>query len=262
MDATELFNQYRADRVRLDIEGFAAQRFAHLVRYKALDPGTDGLVAFARLAPRKETAQIQAEIDYFRALGQNFEWKIYDFDCPPNLRGLLESRCFAEGDREFFMVLPLSGARVEIERNASFEIRRVQDDKGVRDVLEVQEQVWQQDLSWVGTQLMRRLRANPNGLSLHCAYDGNRPIGSGWTEFPTGSRFPELHGGAVLEPYRGRGVYLTLYRRRLAEVLRRTYSFVTVDASAMSQPILEKLGFQRICGTVPMTFKVRPHSVT
>ena len=101
------------------------------------------------------------------------------------------------------------------------------------------------------------MRSNPHGLSLYCAYDDDKPVGSGWTEFPTGSVFPELHGGAVLGRWRGRGVYSALYQRRLAEAIQRRCSFLTVDASAMSQPILEMRGFQRICDTIPMSFKAR-----
>lgn len=56
--------------------------------------------------------------------------------------------------------------------------------------------------------------------------------------------------------FRGRGIYKALYEERLAEAARRGYERITVDASPMSRPILEKIGFFHICSTTPMRYKI------
>jgi len=89
-------------------------------------------------------------------------------------------------------------------------------------------------------------------LCVYCAYAGGKPIGSGWVEFPEGSVYPELHGGAVLEEWRGRGLYSELFAVRLRQVERRHFRFLCVDASPSSRPILEEIGFRLVCATVPM----------
>jgi GNAT superfamily N-acetyltransferase len=93
-------------------------------------------------------------------------------------------------------------------------------------------------------------------LSIYCAYVGGEPVGTGWTEFPPDSRFPELHGGAVLESRRGRGIYSDLFAVRVDEAKKRLYDFICVDAAPMSRPILQKIGFRGVCATVPMRKKV------
>lgn len=52
-----------------------------------------------------------------------------------------------------------------------------------------------------------------------------------------------LHGGAVLVPARGRGVYRALTLARWEEAVQRGTPALTVQAGKMSEPVLTKLGF-------------------
>jgi hypothetical protein len=157
---------------------------------------------------------------------------------------------------EVFMICSLRGqGSVPKYERAPWDIRIISDEKGIGDVVAVQEQVWIQNFEWLAGPLARRLRTDPSSLSVYCAYAGSKPIGTGWTDFPSGSAFPELHGGAVVAAWRGRKVYSALYGCRLAEAIERSYDFLVVDASPLSRPILEKLGFRPVCTTIPMRFK-------
>ena len=257
MTGLEIFQRYCADRKRIGMDGFDVHPFDHLMRYTARDPRVEGLVTFANLKEGMEVGQIQEQVVYFRGLRRNFEWKVYGFDRPGNLQELLESQSFVPGEKEVFMVLPLQGLALAPKREQPvWELRVVSDENGLGDVVAVQEQVMGQNFGWLYDQLVRRLRDDPGGLSVYCAYADGKAIGTGWTEFPSGSDFPELHGGAVVEAWRGRKVYSDLYRRRLAEAMERGCDFLAVDAAPMSRPILEKLGFRRVCTTVPMRFRV------
>ena len=256
MTEIEVFHSYCADRRRIGIDGYEAHQFDYLMRYTPRHPGDVGLVAYTNLRTGFEVAQIQEQIAYFQALRQDFEWKVYEFDRPSNLQKLLESQSFVPGEMEVFMVYSLQGhGTIPKHENLPWDVRMVRDEKGVRDVVAVQEQVWGQNFEWLIGQLARRLRTDPSGLSVYCAYADGQPIGTGWTDFPSGSDFPELHGGAVVKAWRGRKVYSDLYRCRLAEAIERSYDFLVVDASPLSRPILEKLGFRPVCTTIPMRFK-------
>lgn len=257
MTEIEIFHSYCADRKRIGIDGLEAHSFDHLTRYTPKDPGADGLLAYANLRAGFEVAQIQEQIAYFQTLRQDFEWKVYEFDRPSNLQKLLESQSFVPGEMEVLMIYSLQGYRsIPTSGKSPWDVRMVRDEKGVRDVVAVQEEVWGQNFEWLFAQLARRLRTDPSSLSLYCAYADGQPIGAGWTDFPSGSDFPELHGGAVVEAWRGRKVYSDLYRCRLAEAMERSCDFLVVDASPRSRPILEKLGFRPVCTTIPMRFKV------
>jgi GNAT superfamily N-acetyltransferase len=135
---------------------------------------------------------------------------------------------------------------------AKWRIQPVLAKAGLNDIAAVQEQVWSRKFDWLVEQLLQTMERSPQKLSIYCAYAGDKPIGTGWTEFPEGSIFPEIHGGAVLSEWRGQGVYSELYNVRMAEARARGYNYLTVDATPMSRPILEKLGFQYVCHTIPM----------
>ncbi len=57
-----------------------------------------------------------------------------------------------------------------------------------------------------------------------------------------------LGGGAVLPAFRGRGVYRALVASRWRAAVDLGKPALTVHAGAMSRPILERCGFQEVCG--------------
>jgi GNAT superfamily N-acetyltransferase len=252
-----IFAAYVEDRRAQEIESFTREHFADLVRFTPLDPAAEGIVAYARLTPGQEGMRIEEQVRHFEQMGRDFEWKVYDLDEPANLIALLEASGFCAGEEEAFMVCPLTlGFRSVTSVGDAWTIRRVHDRAGVHDIVTVQEQVWTRNFGWLADQMYRTLTRAPDALSIYCAYAGAEPIGSGWTDFPRGSKFPELHGGAVIRQWRGQGLYSALYGVRLAEARQRGYRYLTVDASPMSRPILERLGFEYVCRTVPMHRKV------
>ncbi|MCA9986957.1 MAG: GNAT family N-acetyltransferase, partial [Anaerolineales bacterium] len=69
--------------------------------------------------------------------------------------------------------------------------------------------------------------------------------------YPAGSQFASLWGGSTIERYRRQGLYTALLAARAQEARGRGVRYLTVDASPMSRPILEKLGFQFIAYSFP-----------
>jgi GNAT superfamily N-acetyltransferase len=254
------FAAYADDRRRQALELLHREDLGHLVRYTPKTRGAEGLVVFARLDPSTAQQQIAAQIAHFAALGTDFEWKLYDFDAPADLRELLIRQGFLPGEPEVFMLYALDKPVPLRAAATPWQIRRVSDERGVLDVVAVQERIWGRTFDWLPAQLLHSLRRDPDGISIYCAYVDGKPVGTGWTDFPPGSDYPELHGGAVLKDWRGQGIYSELYRLRLAEAAQRNCRQVAVDASAMSRPILEKLGFEYVCNTVPMRFKIEARS--
>jgi GNAT superfamily N-acetyltransferase len=77
-------------------------------------------------------------------------------------------------------------------------------------------------------------------------------------DFTRGSRFADLHGAAVLESARGRGIYTQLYERRVTAAMERGCRYLEVDASDDSRPILERLGFTAVTTTTPYIWSPPP----
>jgi len=69
-------------------------------------------------------------------------------------------------------------------------------------------------------------------------------VSAGWTYYYPPTQFARLLGGSTLPDYRKRGYYTALLVTRVREARQRGCRFLTLDASPMSRPILEKHGFQ------------------
>ena len=256
-----LFAEYEADHIAHPIDGYETQRLGCVTRYLPLDHKHGGaFLAFTRLPQGEERSLIREQVAFFQERGKSFEWKTYGFDEPNDLPELLRAERFVADSVEALLVFP--SLRALRKRNASklrgIEFRKaVVGDATLADVVKVQEAVWKRSFHWLEAHLYHALEARGDDLLVFCAYARSRPVGSGWITFRRASRFAELHGGAVLDEMRGRGIYSELFRARADEARRRDCEFLAVDASPMSRPILESKGFDYICDTCPMQFSTR-----
>jgi Acetyltransferase (GNAT) family len=76
-----------------------------------------------------------------------------------------------------------------------------------------------------------------------CSLEG-KPVASATAVFTEAAVL--LLGGAVLPEARGRGCYRALVQARWEDAVARGTPALVVQAGAMSQPILERLGFQQV----------------
>ena len=88
-------------------------------------------------------------------------------------------------------------------------------------------------------------------MSIYVAYADDQPVSTAWIYCSPGSQFASLWGGSTLSEYRGQGFYSALLSIRAQEARDRGIRYLTVDASTMSQPILEGFGFEKIATTYP-----------
>ena len=78
-----------------------------------------------------------------------------------------------------------------------------------------------------------------------------------WIRYYPNRTFADLWGGGTLPEYRRRGVYGALVSVRAAEARQCGVQYLTVDALPTSQPILERIGFERLTTTTPYTLEPR-----
>jgi len=251
IDRREVFDLYREERRASIVPGYRVEALPQLTRYTAERSGEEGFVVFARFRSDDADAVICEQLAYFEARREPFEWKVYDFDFPVGLRGVLGSYGFRAGAVEFFMVLPVRSSGPA--RGGVATIRDATLDNGViDDVVRIHEEVRSRPYPGLDRRLREAITPRPTCASIHCAYLEGRPVGCGWVDFTRGSRFADLHGAAVLESARGRGIYTQLYERRVTAAMERGCRYLAADATDMSRPILQKKGFIAVCETVPM----------
>jgi GNAT superfamily N-acetyltransferase len=227
-----------------------------VIRHVALKHG-EGIVLYSRLNAANADRVIAEQIAYFQQLGQNFEWKIYDHDTPDDLKDRLSAQGFEAEEPEALLVLEIAAAPPILLQPITHDVRRITDPDRLDEIRRIQESVWDDPHTWLIPMLSDALINDADHLSVYIAYAEGIPVSAAWISFHDHSQFAGLWGGSTVAEYRGRGFYTALLAARLQEARQRGVRFLTIDASPMSQPIVEKHGFQFLTITQPFKWHVQ-----
>jgi GNAT superfamily N-acetyltransferase len=229
-------------RIEIEFPGTRKDHLPELVRFVRPAPGMS-FILYSKLNGSNAGAAIQKQIAYFTQLNQPFEWKVYDHDTPPDLKDRLAAQDFTIEGPDAVMVLDLSHAPTEILKPQNADLRPITRRDELGAVITIEEQVWGGSFAWITERLGSHLEI-PGYLNVLVAYADGQPACAGWVYFHPHSPFGDLWGGSTVPSYRKRGLYTAVLAWRVQEALRRGYRYLTIDASPMSRPILEKYGFQ------------------
>ena len=256
LDAATVLPEFDAQvrrGLRPDGSGALGERAGPVVRWTA--PGGEGWsgVAWCDLDAGTADGVIADQVAFFRGRAERFEWKLYSYDQPPDLGERLLAAGFVREDAESVMVA--DAARIAGQDGADgllpdgVRLVPVTDEVGLELMTEVHDRVFGPD-PYLRAALIPQLRS-PETTVMVLAMAGDEPVCSARVEFGAGTEFAGLWGGGTLPQWRGRGIYRALvgYRARLA--VARGYRYLQVDASPMSRPILERLGFTCLAMTTP-----------
>jgi GNAT superfamily N-acetyltransferase len=246
----------REQRRELTSHDMRCEVTPYVVRHVPQHPHSRwGWIVYSALTPANANPVIAEEIAFFQSRGLNFEWKWYSHDGPPDLRERLLAHGFEEEEEESVVVLDLEHAPSSLWLPGEEGIRRITDRAGLFDVVRIENSVWDDPHDWIIEELAHELAEEPEHLSIYCADVDGEPASAAWIRFHPGTHFASLWGGSTVPAYRKRGLYSALLAIRAREARQRGYRFLTVDASDMSRPILEKHGF--VCITKTRPFKWR-----
>jgi GNAT superfamily N-acetyltransferase len=237
--------------VRPDGSGARIEVDPLVVRWVGADGRGWSGIAWSGLGDADADAVIADQMAYFAARGEKFEWKLYDYDQPPDLgRRLLAAGFAAEGE-ESLMVAEVATVPTRVTLPPGVRLLPVTDEAGLDLLGEVHERVFGTDSSRLRRSLGAQLHQCPREIAMVVAMAGDQPVCSARIEFLPGTSFASPWGGGTLPGWRGQGIYraLVAYRAQLAAA--RGYRYLYVDASPDSQPILARLGFSRLARTTP-----------
>ena len=256
LDPAAVLSEYDAQvRRGLHSDGSSAlgERVGPVVRWSmAGGAGWSGVV-WSDLESGSADAVIAEQVAYFAGRGEQFEWKLYSYDRPPDLGDRLTAAGFIAEDAEALVVA--DARQIAGHEGAGGvlpdDVRLVQvtDETGVELMIDVADRVFGPDPK-LRRSLMEQLRNSPEFNVLVLAMAGGTPVCSARVSFDS-TDFAGLWGGGTLPEWRGRGIYRAMvgYRARLAAA--RGYRYLQVDASPQSRPILERLGFTCLAMTTP-----------
>jgi GNAT superfamily N-acetyltransferase len=236
-----------------DGSGALGQRVGPVVRWSMVGgEGWSGVV-WSDLDAGTADAVIAEQVAFFADRGEQFEWKLYSYDQPHDLGERLAAAGFVAEEAEALVVADAGqiaghdGADGVLP--GGVRLIPVTDEAGVELMIDVHDRVFGPDPQLRG-RLLEQLRNSPEFNVLVLAMAGDTPVCAARVSFDA-TDFAGLWGGGTLPQWRGRGIYRAMvgYRARLAA--ERGYRYLQVDASPMSRPILERLGFVCLAMTTP-----------
>jgi len=257
MDRSKIIALYNQDQ-RIDVEypDMRQEVTPDVVRHINTSGTGQGYVLFSQLNETNADNVIREQVRYFEGIGQSFEWKLYDYDRPSDLKDRLASHGFEIEEEEAIMVLDMENAPTFFREPVTHDIRRITDPEKLSDVLTVQQQVWNEDFTSLIGYLAETISSHPEQMSVYAAYINDQPVSAAWTHFPGHSQFAGLWGGSTISSFRKQGLYSALLALRAQEAKTRGVKYLTVDASPMSRPILEKFGFEWIAHSHPCKWEL------
>jgi GNAT superfamily N-acetyltransferase len=251
------FNARVRQSTRPDGTGAVVERAGAVVRRVAGSSQGGSCVTWSELDAASADVVIAAQVDYFRGLGWDFEWKLYSYDQPADLAQRLLDAGFVAEDPESLMLSEVASVPREVTVPDGVRLERVTDPAGVDVLVDLHERVFGRDDSRLRQSLLGQLHDAPETTVMVLAMAGDEAVSAARIEFVAGSEFAGLWGGGTLPHWRGRGIYRALVGYRAALAAERGYRYLLVDASPDSRPILERLGFSCLATTTPYIWSAR-----
>ncbi|MFE3638804.1 GNAT family N-acetyltransferase [Streptomyces cellostaticus] len=245
-----LYDRDMREGARPDGPGARVERAGAVVRQTGGAHGWNG-VLWSGLGEATADRVIRDQIAHFTGLGLDFEWKLYAHDRPADLGARLAAAGFRAEPEETLLVGEADRLARDPGTPDGIRILRATGPAGVELVVRVHESAFGTDGTRLRHRLLARLAADPGSVLALVALAGDEPVGSARMELVPGARFAGLWGGGIVEAWRGRGVYRALVAHRARVAAARGCRYVQVDASPMSRPILERLGFHALSTTTP-----------
>ncbi|MGV9319050.1 GNAT family N-acetyltransferase [Streptomyces sp. NPDC003660] len=239
---------------RPDAPGARIERSGAVVRQVAGERGWNGVVWSGLDASGADRA-IEEQIARFEELSRDFEWKLYGHDGPADLGERLVAAGFRAEEPETLMVGEIAELTLEERLPDGVRLVRAADTVGVDLVVDVHERVFGTDGTALRDHLLARLAADPGTVLAVVALAGDEPVASARLDLVPGGDFAGLWGGGTVQEWRGRGLYRALVAHRTRVAAAHGCRHVQVDASAMSRPVLERLGLHALTTTTPYLYK-------
>jgi hypothetical protein len=208
-------------------------------------------VTWSDLDASDADAVIAAQVRRFGELPGAWEWKHYSHDLPADLPQRLTAAGLAAGPAETLLVGRIAALALEAPPPPGVELRPVVGERDIAALVAVSDEVFGGHHGPSASALAAALAHSPPAADAVIAWAGQRPICAGRVEYRSAGDFAGLWGGGTVPAWRGRGVFRSVVAHRARLAGRRGFSYLHVDATAQSRPILERLGFVALATTTP-----------
>ncbi|MEE6261606.1 GNAT family N-acetyltransferase [Plantactinospora sonchi] len=188
--------------------------------------------------------------DRSAACGQAVEWKTYGHD-RQDLTERLRLAGFAPEAEETVVVGLATNLTAAGEVPDGITVRPTTDSADLRRIAAMESEVWGVDWSWLADDLRDRISSAPENIVVLVAEAAGEVVSAAWLVILPGTDFAALWGGSTLAQWRRKGIYRALVARRAQLATERGVTYLLVDASKDSSPVLQRLGLQVVTTTTP-----------
>jgi GNAT superfamily N-acetyltransferase len=245
-------------RTESDEPGTVIEADTGVLRWLAAGTQTSR-IEWSDLSAGNANAVIAAQVRYFGARGTAVEWKLYDYDEPADLGRRLLAAGFAPGEDELMLIAETAAIDPNVVLPGGVRLVPVSDADGLEAMLAVHARAFGGDVeSGLSERLRTRFRDAPEQIEMVVAMAGSEPVSAARVEFMPGTAFAGLWGGGTVPAWRGRGIFRALVAYRAGLAAERGYTYLQVDTSVMSRPILLRLGFEPVATTTPYLWTPEP----
>lgn len=182
------------------------------------------------------------------------QWKTRHHDAAPGLHRALVGRGFAPGEPESIMVGHIRHLAAGVPAPPGVRLRQVTDESEVRMMSTVADEAFGDPVSEAMAEALLHRLSRRDGMQLWVAEAEGRMVGAGRLEPVAGTGFAGIWGGAVLAPWRGRGIYRALTAVRARAALNMGKTLIHSDSTEYSRPILERAGLTTVSATTTYTW--------
>jgi hypothetical protein len=250
MDLNRIRRRLDDERRYLARDGESIEVLPHVTRMVI---GQLRMVMWSGLNEANADEKIAAELAHLGKVNSAFEWKFYSHDQPSDLLSRLVRHGLVAGPTEAVMVFDLSDGPPTCA-GGECVVKRITRPEQIRDyrlVAEEEPNLDRRIIDYICDRLADSLAQGSTQRTGYIAYCGSEPASIGRLFTHPLSAFGGLYGGTTRARFRGKGFYRALVAARAADAIEMGAKFLLVDALPTSRPILERLGFQKLCETVP-----------
>lgn len=254
MNPTELLTLYdETMRRNASVAGCAREETMHVCRYTTAT-GSQRYIMWHDFTDDLATAVVEEELTAVRGAAKVLMWKLYAHDVAREaLRSALIARGFEENDHSTLMACSVDAVLAALPADdgdakpskSTLEVRELTTPASLDAYQEIWDDVWPDapNARYVDDYRDRLVQRDPGIVFFAGFTAGDEPVSSGYMFHAPGAPYALLCGGTTKAAWRRQHAYSSLLRARALRAQARGASYLAVEASPESQPILARLGF-------------------
>lgn len=140
VDKSQIIALYNQDqRINVEYPDMQREVTPEIIQHITSTNKGYGIIVYSQLHETNADPVIYEQLEYFESHGQGFEWKLYDYDPPPDLKNRLGAHGFELEKAEAIMVLDMNVTPAFFWEPVTYDIARLTDRKNLLNVLTIQQ---------------------------------------------------------------------------------------------------------------------------